>query len=408
VTRLYFDAHATTPCDPQVVDAMLPFFSGRFGNAASLQHRYGWEAHEAVEAARQHVADLVGARLRDVIFTSGATEANNLALCGVVEAVRAAGGGSCPAADRPPPTAGAHIPASIPHVVTVVTEHPAVLEPCADLESRGIRVTRVPVRADGLVDVGAMAAAITPGTTLVSVMAGNNEIGVLQPLGDIARLAHAAGAWFHTDASQAAGVVGLDMAATGIDLLSCTAHKIYGPKGVGALVVRRASKVAMAPLQRGGGHERGLRSGTLNVPGIVGFGEAARLARVRRPTDAARLAALRDRLWSRLGSALPGVHLRGAEQPRLPHNLNVGFDGLSGRDLVLGLTEVAVSPGAACASTSAAPSHVLMALGLSELDARSSLRFGLLRTTTEAEVDELAERVIALVTALRAAQERRG
>ena len=190
-------------------------------------------------------------------------------------------------------------------------------------------------------------------------MAGNNEIGVIQPLADIARLAHAAGAWFHTDASQAAGLVDIDMAAMGIDLLSCTAHKIYGPKGVGALVVRRASKVAMAPRQRGGGHERGLRSGTLNVPGIVGFGEAARLARVRRAADAARLAALRDRLWGRLRTALPDVHLRGAEQPRLPHNLNVGFDGLTGRDLVLGLTDVAVSPGAACASTSAEPSHVL-------------------------------------------------
>jgi len=292
--------------------------------------------------------------------------------------------------------------------VTVVTEHPAILEPCAELESRGVRLTRVPVRAGGLVDLGVMAVAITPGTTLVSVMAGNNEIGVIQPLADIARLAHAAGAWMHTDASQAAGLADIDMAAMGIDLLSYTAHKIYGPKGAGALVARRASKVAIEPRQRGGGHERGLRSGTLNVPGIVGFGEAARLAKARRSTDAARLATLRDRLWGRLRSALRDVHLRGAEHPRLPHNLNVGFDGLSGRDLVLGLTDVAVSPGAACASTSAAPSHVLMALGLTEAEARSSLRFGLLRTTTEAEVDDLAERVIALVTALRAGRERRG
>ncbi len=377
MSRLYFDAHATTPCDRLVVEAMLPLFTTRFGNAASLQHAYGWEAQQAVETARQHVADLVGARLRDVIFTSGATEANNLALCGVAEAAGAA------------------------HIVTVVTEHPAILEPCASLESQGVRVTRVPVQRDGLVDLAVLAEAITPGTTLVSVMAANNEIGVLQPLAGIAALAHAAGAWLHTDASQAAALTPVDMAGMGIDLLSCTAHKMYGPQGVGALVVRRASKVALAPRQRGGGHERGLRSGTLNVPGIVGFGTAAQLARSRRTTDAARLSQLRDRLWTTLREALPGIHMRGAEGPRLPHNLNVGFDGLSGRDLVLGLTDVAVSPGAACASTSAAPSHVLLALGLSEAEARGSLRFGLLRTTTEAEVDDLAGRVVSVVTGLR-------
>lgn len=392
MARLYFDAHATTPCDPQVVAAMLPYFSEHFGNAASLQHAYGWEAQEAVETARQHVADLVGARLRDVIFTSGATEANNLALLGVVEAGRGdVASASTASADARPL-----------HVVTLATEHPAVLDPCAWLERQGVRVTRVPVRSDGLVDVGALAAAITPHTTLVSVMAANNEIGVVQPLAAIAEVAHAAGAWFHTDASQAAGLVDIDMAAMGIDLLSCTAHKIYGPKGAGALVVRRASKVPVAPRHHGGGHERGLRSGTLDVPGIVGFGEAARLARQRRATDAARLASLRDRLWARLQDGLPGVHLRGAASPRLPHNLNVGFDGVTGRDLVMGLTDVAVSPGAACASTSAAPSHVLLALGLSEVEARSSLRFGLLRTTTEAEVEDVADRVIRLVTALRA------
>jgi cysteine desulfurase len=387
VPRLYFDAHATTPCDPLVVEAMLPYFTDHFGNAASLQHAYGWEAQQAVESARQHVAELVGARLRDVIFTSGATEANNLVLRGVVDALRS-------------PASG--LPTAAAHVVTLATEHPAILEPCAFLENQGVRVTRVPVQPSGIVDLAALGEAITPGTTLVSVMAGNNEIGVIQPLADIARLAHAAGAWFHSDASQAAAFGGIDMTAMGIDLLSCTAHKIYGPKGAGALVVRRAAKVALDPVQRGGGHERGLRSGTLNVPGIVGFGEAARLARSRRAADVPRLALLRDRLWTRLREALPAIHLRGAEQPRLPHNLNVGFDGLTGRDLVLGLTDVAVSPGAACASTSAAPSHVLLALGLSEAEARSSLRFGLLRTTTETEVDDLASRLIALVSALRA------
>jgi cysteine desulfurase len=396
VSRLYFDAHATTPCDPQVVQAMLPFFTERFGNAASQQHPYGWEAHEAVESARQQVATLVGAKLRDVVFTSGATEANNLALRGVIEAAAThAATGSATSVDGRRPMADLH-------VVTVVTEHPAVLDPCDWLETQGVRVTRVPVRSDGLVDLDVMARAITPGTTLVSVMAANNEIGVLQPLAGIARLAHAAGAWFHTDASQAAAFVPLDMGAMDIDLLSYTAHKLYGPKGVGALVVRRASKVPVAAQHLGGGHERGLRSGTLDVPGIVGFGEAARLARQRRDRDVESLARLRDRLWDRLRHVLPDVHLRGAAAPRLPHNLNVGFDGLAGRDLVLGLTDIAVSPGAACASTSAAPSHVLLALGLSEAQARSSLRFGLLRTTTDVEVDTLAERVTATVGALRA------
>ncbi|HTU99829.1 MAG TPA: cysteine desulfurase family protein [Luteitalea sp.] len=381
MSRLYFDAHATTPCDPLVVEAMLPYFSTQFGNAASQQHAFGWEAHQAVETARQHVADLVGARLRDVVFTSGATEANNLALRGVVEAARTSG----------------H---AVPHVVTVVTEHPAILDPCDWLEAQGARVTRLSVRRDGLVDLDDVAAAITAGTTLVSVMAANNEIGVLQPLAAIARLAHTAGALMHSDASQAAAYVPIDMAADGIDLLSYTAHKLYGPKGVGALVVRRASKVPLAPQHLGGGHERGLRSGTLNVPAIVGFGEAARLARTRRDADTVRLRSLRDRLWARLG-ALPDVHLRGATAPRLPHNLNVGIDGLTGRELMLALTDVAVSSGAACASTSAAASHVLLALGLDEAEARSSLRFGLLRTATEADVDALADRLIALVDALR-------
>lgn len=386
-SRLFFDAHSTTPCDPAVVEAMLPYFTREFGNPASQQHAYGWEARDAVEAARQHVAALVGARLRDVVFTSGATEANNLAIGGVAAAAAAA---SVP----PGRLDGVH-------VVTLVTEHPAVLEPCDAIEARGARVTRLAVQPDGLVDLNVLAAAVTPGTTLVSVMAANNEIGVLQPLPAIAAIARQAGAWLHTDASQAAAFSAVDMAAMGIDLLSYSAHKLYGPKGVGALVVRRASKVRLAPLHHGGGHERGLRSGTLNVPGIVGFGEAARLALERRTADDQRLRALRNRLWSRLREALPDIHLRGAEGPRLPHNLNVGFDGVTGRDLVVALTDVAVSPGAACASTSAAPSHVLMALGLTEIQARSSLRFGLLRTTTEAEVDAVADRVITVVRSLR-------
>ncbi len=377
--RLYVDAHATTPCDPAVVAAMAPFWSDAFGNAASLHHAFGWAANKAVEAARQQVAGLAGARLRDVVFTSGATEADNLALKGIVE--------GCGRSEI--------------DVVVAATEHSAVLDPCRWLETRGVRVTRIPVQADGLIDPAVLEAALTPQTVLVSVMTANNEIGVLQPLGDLAAAAHRAGAWFHTDASQALGHVPVDMEAMGIDLLSCTAHKMYGPKGVGALIVRRGAKVPLAPLQHGGGHERGWRSGTLNVPLIVGFGEACRLAGERMPADAPRLAALRDCLWHGLQQALPDIHLRGALVPRLPHNLNVGFGGLRGRDLVLALDDVALSPGAACASTSAEPSHVLRALGLSDDEARSSLRFGLLRTTTEAEVDYLVERLVAVVGALR-------
>jgi cysteine desulfurase len=377
---VYFDAHATTPCDPAVVAAMAPYWTDTFGNAASLQHAYGWTANEAVEAARSEVAALVGARLRDVTFTSGATEADNLALKGVIEAVGEAGA----------------------EVVTVVTEHTAVLDPCRWLETqRGVRVVYLPVDGEGLVDPDALVRVLTPRTRLVSVMAANNEIGVLQPLAALAEVAHAAGAWFHTDAAQAAGKVPIDMDAMGIDLLSYTAHKMYGPKGVGALVVRRRSKVPLAPLHHGGGHERGLRSGTLNVPAIVGFGEAARLARARLEDDGARLAALRDRLWTTVQAQLDGVHLNGALHARLPHNLNVRIDGVRSRDLLLALPGVALSPGAACASTSAEPSYVLKALGLSDAEAKSSVRIGLLRTTTEAEVDELAGRLVEAVRSLR-------
>lgn len=378
-TPLYFDAHATTPCDPAVVAAMAPCWADDFGNASSLQHPFGGAAQRAVDTARDHVAHLAGARLRDVVFTSGATEANNLALKGVIEA--------CGAADA--------------EVVTVVTEHPAVLDPCRWLERHGTRVVYLPVQTDGLLDVPALEAALTPRTRLVSVMAANNEIGVLQPLAALAAAAHRVGAWFHTDASQALGKVPLDMEALGIDLLSCTAHKLYGPKGVGALIVRRKAGVPLEPLLHGGGHERGLRSGTLNVPGIVGFGEACRLGALRLDEDSARLTTLRDRLWHGVQAGLSGVHLRGALHPRLPHNLNIGIDGVRGRDLVLALDDVAVSPGAACASTSAEPSHVLRALGLSDDEARSSLRFGLLRTTTADEVDHVVSRLVELVTALR-------
>lgn len=377
-TPLYFDAHATTPCDPLVVAAMAPFWTEAFGNASSVHHAAGQTAQRAVESARGQVANLAGARLRDVVFTSGATEANNLALKGIVDGV-----------GRPA------------HIVSVVTEHSAVLDPCRWLEGQGSTVTYLPVGPDGLVSVADLEAALTPETRLVSVMAANNEIGVLQPLAALAAAAHRVGAWFHTDASQALGKVPLDMEGMGIDLLSCTAHKMYGPKGIGALIVRRKAQVPLAAIQHGGGHERGLRSGTLNVPGIVGFGEACRLAGERLADDSVRLTRLRNRLWASLQASLPDIHLRGALEPRLPHNLNVGFGGCRSRDLILALDDVAVSPGAACASTGAEASHVLRALGLSEDEAKSSLRFGLLRTSTDDEVDYLVRRLVDVVAALR-------
>jgi cysteine desulfurase len=375
---LYFDAHATTPCDPLVVAAMAPFWSDTFGNASSGHHASGQTAQRAVESARGHVANLAGARLRDVVFTSGATEANNLALKGIVD------GGSRPA-----------------HIVTVVSEHSAVLDPCRWLEGQGSTVTYLPTGPDGLVSVADLERALTPETRLVSVMAANNEIGVLQPLAALAAAAHRVGAWFHTDASQALGKVPIDMEGLGIDLLSCTAHKMYGPKGVGALIGRRKAHVPLAAIQHGGGHERGFRSGTLNVPGIVGFGEACRLAGERLADDGLRLTELRNRLWASLQAALPDLHLRGAIAPRLPHNLNVGFGGLRSRDLLLALDDVAVSSGAACASTGAEASHVLRALGLSEDEAKSSLRFGLLRTTSQDDVDYVVGRLVDVVRSLR-------
>lgn len=387
-TPLYFDAHATTPCDPAVVAAMTPWFAQTFGNPASLHHAFGWTAHEAVERARGQVAGLSGARLRDVTFTSGATEANNLALKGSVAALAVATTGRASAAEEV-------------EVVTTVIEHPAVLDPCHWLAQHGTRVVHLPVGPDGIVSPAALQSVLTPHTRLVSVMAANNETGMLQPLADLAAVAHDAGAWFHTDASQALGKVPIDMERMGIDMLSATAHKMYGPKGVGVLVTRRKARVSLLPLQHGGGHERGLRSGTLNVPAIVGFGEACALAAVRMTDDSVHLIRLRDRLWTLLQAGVPGVQLRGTLQSRLPHNLNVGFDGVRARDLVLALDDVALSPGAACASTSAEPSYVLRAMGCSEEEARSSLRFGLLRTATEAEVDHVGARLIALVPALR-------
>ena len=375
---IYLDHHATTPCDGRVLEAMLPFFTQQFGNAASRQHAFGWAANDAVERARKQVAVLMGAGSKDVIFTSGATEANNLAIKGAAKARRA---------ERD-------------HLVTVATEHQAVLDPMTRLEHEGWHVTVLPVDRLGLLDLAALEQAITPRTALVSVMAANNEIGVLQPIKDAAALAHAKGAWFHTDAVQAVGKVPFDVEALDVDFASLTAHKIYGPKGVGALYVRRNKRgVKLAAEIDGGGHERGLRSGTLNVPGIVGFGQAAEIARAELSPDARRTVALRDRLLNALLAMTDGMTVNGALDARLPGNLNVSFEGIDGEALLVGLDDIAVSSGAAC--TAAEPSHVLVALGLSTDRALASLRFGIGRATTAVEIDAAAAKVADVVNRLR-------
>jgi cysteine desulfurase len=375
---IYLDHHATTPVDARVLEAMLPYFSEQFGNAASRQHRFGWEAGDAVERARKQVAALIGAGSKDVVFTSGATEANNLALKGAAGARR----GECD------------------HLVTVATEHRAVLDPIRRLEREGWRVTVLPVSSAGIVSLTEAEAAITTRTALVSVMAANNEIGVLQPIAEVAALAHAKGAWFHTDAVQAVGKVPFDVDAVDADLVSMTAHKLYGPKGIGALYVRRKRRpVSIVAAVDGGGHERGLRSGTLNVPGIVGFGRAAEIARAGMTGEAQQLLELRGRLLEALRAGTDGMTVNGTLDRRLPGNLNVSFDRVDGEALLIGLDDIAVSSGAAC--TAAEPSHVLVALGLSTDRALASLRFGIGRMTTAAEVDYAAGKVSGVVARLR-------
>ncbi len=379
---IYLDSHATTQVDPRVLEAMLPFFGEHFGNASSRNHAHGWNAGKAVERAREQVGMLVGGRFRDVVFTSGATESNNLALKGLA----------------------ARAPADRRHIVTIATEHRAVLDPCGALERRGFRVTYLEVDRQGRIDLDRLRDAVRADTLLVSAMSANNEIGVLHPLAEIAEIAHAQGALFHCDAAQSAGLIPLASKDLGVDLVSISAHKMYGPKGIGALyIAKRDPAIELEALIDGGGHERGYRSGTLNVPAIVGFGKAAELCRVERDGDAARLRALRDRLWSAL-SHVDGVHLNGPSEPRLPNNLNVRVDDVHGESLLKAIgADVAVSSGAACATSSAEPSHVLRAIGLSDEHARASIRFGLGRFTTEQEIDVAAERVIAAVRGLRRA-----
>ena len=377
---IYLDYQATTPVDPAVLAAMVPYFTEQFGNAASRQHRLGWVANEAVEGARASVARLVGANTKEIVFTSGATEANNLALKGLAD-VR---------------------PSERDHVVTVVTEHKSVLDTCKRLEATGCRTTVLPVKPDGIVDLEMLRASVSDKTLVVSVMAVNNEIGVWAPLKEIAEIAHAKGALFHTDAVQAAGKVPFDVETLGVDLASFTAHKLYGPKGVGALYVRRRNpRVTIAAQLDGGGHERGMRSGTLNVPGIVGFGAAATLAREQMSAEADRLTALRSRLLAGLERGVNDLVVNGDLEDRLPGNLNVSFPGVDGEALLVSLSdEIAVSSGAAC--TAAEPSHVLKALGHKTELALASLRFGLGRWTTEAEIDRAATLVGSVVSRLRA------
>jgi len=381
---IYMDNQATCPLDPRVLEAMMPFLTTRFGNAASRSHSFGWEAEQAVEAAREQVAQLIGAAAREIVFTSGATESNNLAIKGVAEANRKRGN----------------------HIVTQATEHKAVLDVRRRLEDFGFRVTCLPVKPDGLVDPEEVKRAVCAETILVSVMAANNEIGVLQPIRAIGRICREKGVLFHTDAAQAVGKVPMDVNADAIDMLSLSGHKMYGPKGVGALYVRRSGpRVAIVGRIDGGGHERGLRSGTLNVPGIVGLGKACALAQEEMEEEGRRLRTLRDRLRAKIESGLEDVRVNGAIGPgeqRLPGNLNMSFPGVEAEALMMAVSDVALSSGSACTSASREPSHVLRALGLDDDTAHSSIRFGLGRFNTEAEVDYVAARVVSGVKKLRA------
>ncbi|OAI38732.1 cysteine desulfurase IscS [Planctomycetaceae bacterium SCGC AG-212-D15] len=378
---IYLDNHSTTRCDPRVLEAMLPFFTERYGNAASRTHVFGWQAEEAVGQAREQVARLIGSSAREVIITSGATESDNLAIKGAAQMYRSKGN----------------------HLITVATEHKAVLDPCRRLEREGFRVTFLPVDQFGRVTAEQVAAAITEQTILVSVMAANNEIGTLQPIAEIGKVCKARGVLFHTDAAQAAGKIPLDVEAMGIDLLSLSAHKMYGPKGVGALYVRaREPRVRLEPILDGGGHERGMRSGTLPVPLVVGLGKACELAMQEMAGETERLRTLRESLHRAIIARLDDVYLNGHPTERLAGNLNLSFDYVEGEALLMSLRDIAVSSGSACTSANPEPSYVLRALGVDDRRARGSLRFGLGRFTTQDEVDFVAEEVVKSVQRLRA------
>lgn len=379
---IYLDCNATTPLDERVLEAMLPYLREKFGNPSSINHVYGWEAGAAVKNARSLIAEAIDATPEEIIFTSGATEANNLAIKGVAEAYFDRG----------------------QHIITVATEHSAVLEPCRYLETLGFRVTYLPVQADGLIDLAELTAAIRPDTILVSVMAANNEIGVLQPLAAIGQICHERKILFHTDAAQAIAKIPLNVASLQIDLMSLTAHKIYGPKGIGALYVRRRNpRVNLAPQIHGGGQERGKRGGTLCTPQIVGFAKAVELGLAEMEVESQRQLQLKEKLWSMLNQ-LAGVYLNGNFTSSLPGNLNLSVEGVDGSALLLGLQSVvAVSSGSACSSTSTAPSHVLLALGRSEKLARASIRFGIGRFNTLEEIETVGQTAIATIESLRQA-----
>jgi cysteine desulfurase len=383
---VYLDYHATTPMDSRVLDRMLPFFGPKFGNAASRSHSFGWEAEKAVDLARKRIAELSGAAPREIVFTSGATESNNLAIKGVVEAARSGAHGL---------TGGS--------VITLATEHRAVLDPVRRLERLGYRAIVLPVGRDGLLDLDRLRDSLQPDTLLVSVMYANNEIGVVQPVREIGALCHERGVLFHCDAAQAFGKLPIHVEDDRIDLMSVSAHKMYGPKGIGALYVRRRNpRVRLAPEMDGGGHEFGMRSGTLNVPGIVGFGEACGLCAIEMESEAARIRDLRDRLKAHLEAELAQAYVNGSMEHRLPGNLNMSFAGVSGASLLMSMPDVALSTGSACTSATVEPSHVLRALGVGEELAQSSLRFGLGRFNTEEEIDFVARRVVESVRKLRA------
>jgi cysteine desulfurase len=374
---IYMDNHATTPLDPRVLEAMLPYLTGKFGNAASRSHCFGWEAGKAVETARQQVANLIGATAEEIVFTSGATESDNLAIKGIAENRHKTGN----------------------HIITVATEHKAVLDTCKRLEKYGLRITCLSLQNDGLVDLNALRSALSDETILVSVMAANNEIGVLQPIEQIGKLCGERGVIFHTDAAQAAGKIPMHVAAQNLDLVSISAHKMYGPKGVGALYVRNG--IELAPILDGGGHEHGMRSGTLNVPAIVGLGKACEICQNQMADESSRTSVFRDRLRDKIISDLDGISINGSMESRLPGNLNISFAGVDGEELLTALDSVAVSSGAACTSAHIEPSYVLKALGISDELAQSSVRFGIGRFNTAEEIDYVGELVVQTVQQLR-------
>lgn len=377
---IYMDNHATTQMDPRVFEAMKPYFIDVFGNAASRNHSFGWQAEEAVEKARKQIADLIGATAKEIIFTSGATESNNLAIKGVAEMYAERGN----------------------HVITAATEHKAILDTCKRLEKDGGRVTYLPVQKDGLVDLDQLKAAITDKTILITIMYANNEIGVVQQVREIGAIAREKGVLFHTDAVQAVGKIPVDVNKDNIDILSLTGHKIYGPKGCGALYVRRRGpRVQLTEQMNGGGHERGMRSGTLNVPGIVGLGAACEFSRNEMADEALRLGYLRDKLKNKLMSELDETYVNGSLERRLPNNLNISFAYVEGESLLMGVNDVAVSSGSACTSATLEPSYVLKALGAGDDLAHSSIRFGLGRFNTEEEVDYVGDKVVSVVKKLR-------